>query len=486
MAKTRAVAYIRVSTGKDAQLHSYDFQEQYWKSAFEDDPEIELVGMYADKGISGHSIEKRPQFLLMMEDARAHKFDKVYTKSVSRFARNTTQLLEAVRELRDIGVEVVFENENVHTFQPTSEIFLTIAATIAENDLEVDSERMRWSIRHRYENGWISIGGGLYGYKMTEDNEMEIVPEEAAVVRYIFDSYVNDGLGSKKIADALNEAGIPTRSGCPWSARHVLDMLRNEKYKGDAVMGKKVNHLGDYRRNPDCEYAPRYYLENTHEAIVDKETWEAAQTVMRERGRRHNRQPMTYGLSGMIECGCCGKGYSHKVNHCSCKWRNDFWACSTYLQYGKSRCGNSRIKDDVLKEKFVAAYNEFIARRPQGESMTAMQEALEDLKQQERELAELMLKRLIPKAAYDDERKEIKRQIAGIKEKIDERRIKKVPESEHVPIKEFSEEKAKRFLTKVIVRDFTVTFIFYNGARITKAYSNGLPGNRRGLKKEEA
>ena len=175
MSKTRAVAYIRVSTGKDVQLHSYEFQEHYWRSAFEDDPETELVGIYADKGISGHSIQKRPQFLVMMQDARDHKFDKVYTKSVSRFARNTTQLLEAVRELRDIGIEVVFEKEGIHTFQPTSEVFLTIAATIAENDLDVDSERMRWSIRHRCENGWISIGKRMYGYKMTEENQVEVI-----------------------------------------------------------------------------------------------------------------------------------------------------------------------------------------------------------------------------------------------------------------------------------------------------------------------
>ena len=136
MNKIRAVAYIRVSTEKDAQLHSYEFQEQYWEKAFDGDPSTELVRIYADKGISGHSVRKRPQFLLMMQDARDHKFDKIYTKSVSRFARNTTQLLEAVRELRDCGIEVIFENENIHTFQPTSEIFLTIAAAIAENDLD--------------------------------------------------------------------------------------------------------------------------------------------------------------------------------------------------------------------------------------------------------------------------------------------------------------------------------------------------------------
>ena len=487
MTKTRAVAYIRVSTEKDSQLHSYEFQEQYWRSAFEDDPDTELVGIYADKGISGHSVQKRPQFLVMMQDARDRKFDRIYTKSVSRFARNTTQLLEAVRELRDIGVEVVFENENIHTFQPTSEIFLTIAATIAENDLDVDAERQRWSIRHRCENGWISVGNGLYGLKMTADNNLEIVPEEAAIVRYIYESYVDGGLGSKKIADALNAAGVPTRRGYPWSAKHIVGMLRNEKYKGDVIMGKQVRHFGEGHNNPNAEYAPRYYMEGTHEAIVDRELWDAAQRIMADRGRNHYRELITHSFSGLIECGCCGKKYQHKVNNSKCKWQSDIWACYTYLLHGKSACGNSRIKDSVLKDQFVSAYNEFIERRPQGDSMAAMQEVLEDLRQQERELAELMMQRLLPKAAYETERASIKAQIAAINDKIAERRIHRVPESEHVPITEFSEEKAKRFLSKVVVTMFTVTFVFYNGAKITRAYDNGRPGNKPGWnKKEEA
>lgn len=320
------VAYIRVSTEKDAQLHSYDFQEHYWRSAFVNDPEIELTGIYADKGISGHSVQKRPQFLLMMQDARDHKFDKIYTKSVSRFARNTTQLLEAVRELRDIGIEVVFEKENIHTFEPTSEVFLTIAATIAENDLDVDSERMRWSVRHRFENGWISIGSGLYGLRLTADNELEIVPEEAAVVRYIYDAYVNEGLGCKKIADALNAAGVKKPSGYPWNAKHIVGLIRNEKYKGDVIMGKSVSHLGEYHKNPNGEYAPRYYMEDTHEAIVDKATWEAAQRIMDERGRNHVRERPVYPFTGLVECGLCGKKYVHKVNNSCFKWRTDIWA----------------------------------------------------------------------------------------------------------------------------------------------------------------
>lgn len=253
-------------------------------------------------------------------------------------------------------------------------------------------------------------------------------------------------------------------------------------------MGKSVRHFGEYHKNPNAEYAPRYYMEGTHEAIVDKDMWEAAQRILEERSRNHCRTRIAHSFTGMIECGCCGKNYLHKVNNSQCKWQTDIWACRTYLRDGKKACGNSRIKDTVLKEKFISAYNEFIERRPQGDSMVALQEVLEDLRQQEQELAELMMQRLITKAAYEEERKSVKMQITDISEKISERRAKRVPESEYVPITEFSEEKTKRFLSKVVVTMFTVTFVFYNGAKITRTYDNGQPGNKVGWnkKKEES
>lgn len=275
--------------------------------------------------------------------------------------------------------------------------------------------------------------------------------------------------------------------------RHVL-------YCGDSTEKQDIAALMDgkqadlvvtdppYHKNPNAEYAPRYYMEGTHEAIVDKDMWEAAQRILEDRSRNHCRTRIAHSFTGMIECGCCGKNYLHKVNNSQCKWQTDIWACRTYLRDGKKACGNSRIKDTVLKEKFISAYNEFIERRPQGDSMVALQEVLEDLRQQEQELAELMMQRLITKAAYEEERKSVKMQITDISEKISERRANRVPESEYVPITEFSEEKTKRFLSKVVVTMFTVTFVFYNGAKITRTYDNGQPGNKVGWnkKKEES
>ena len=308
------------------------------------------------------------------------------------------------------------------------------------------------------------------------------------MIRYIFDAYVNGGLGSKRIADALNETGVKTRSNGEWNAKHIVSLLRNEKYKGDVIMGKSVSHFGVHRDNTNGEFAPRYYMEDTHEAIVDKQTWEAAQQILAERGRNIPRQVPTHTFTSMIQCGCCGTNFVHKVNNSSFKWRTDIWACGRSLAKGIKVCDNSRIKDAVLKEKFVDAYNEFIKQRPQGDSLIALQEVLEDLRQQERDLAELMMQHLISKAAYDTERSAINARIADINDKIADRRIRRVPESEHQPITEFSSEKATRFLSKVIVTKFTVTFVFYNGAKISRRYDNGQPGNKPGWnkKKEDA
>lgn len=176
----------------------------------------------------------------MLNDARDRKFDSIFTKSVSRFARNTTQLLETVRELRDLGIEIFFENENISTLQPASELYLTIAATIAENDLAVDAARQRWSIQRRYEEGWVSIGNGvMYGLRQVDDDKLVVVPEEAEIIREIFDKYIG-GDGIVNIANSLNRRGILNSRGAPWRPNNILKIISNERYMGDIMMGRSV------------------------------------------------------------------------------------------------------------------------------------------------------------------------------------------------------------------------------------------------------
>ncbi len=421
MKKKRVVAYVRVSSASKAQLHSYEFQEAYWRSKFAEDPDCELVTIYADRGISGCSMHRRPQFLAMMQDARADRFDAIHTKSVSRFARNTVELLQAVRELRDMGIEVVFEKEQISTLQPTSELFLTIAASIAENDLEVDSQRQKWSFQRRFENGWYSIGSGMYGYQMTGDNHLTIVPEEAEVVRWIYDMYLS-GCGCPTIADTLNNAGIPNSKGNLWRPNTILKLISNEKYMGDAMMGKSVSIDGRKCDNMDGQYGERFYIEDAHEAIVSKETFYRAQE---QRQRRANPKLVkqahpSYPFTGMITCGCCGSGFRHKVNNPGKKWRNDIWVCARQERDGKASCESTRIKDTVLREKFIEAYNEFVTQRPQGDAVVKLQSEIKTLQKQEQELATLMLGKLISEKDFRIEQRIIKTKIRELQEQIQE------------------------------------------------------------------
>ena len=489
MEKIQAVAYIRVSTASDAQLHSYDFQEQYWRRVLTETPNTEMVGIYADMGISGSSIRKRPQFLAMMQDAREHKFNKIYTKSVSRMNRNTVELLQAVRELRDLGIEVIFEKENIHTFDPTSEVFLTIAATIAENDLQVDSERQRWSIDHRIRNGWISIGSCLYGYRMTKDNDLVIVPEEAEVVRRIYDMYLN-GLGGDRIAKILNAEGHRTILGNEWRAHTVMGIIDNEKFMGDTIMGKSVIVDGIQRKNDDGQYGKRYYMEDTHEGIVSKEVWHKAQELRQQRKNPKlvGSEIPVYPFTGIIECSQCGAHYQHKVNSSGKKWASDIWACKTQLRKGVKECNCTRIKESVLQEKFVEAYNEFVTTRPQGETVALLQAQIKELRSEENELTTLAMKHLIPEDAFCDEQKRLKAQIAELTDKVNEQRRKYVRESDFEIITEFDPSKVEKFITKVIMSKNVVAFVFYNGVTISRTYTNGQPGNKPGWNKakEEA
>lgn len=487
MKKIRKVAYVRVSTAQKAQLHSYEFQEEYWRTKLAAEPDTDFIGVYADKGISGCSMKRRPQFMTMMQDAREGKFDEIHTKSVSRFSRNTMELLQAVRELRDLGIRVVFEKENIDTLQAGGELILTIAAAIAESELQADSDRQRWSLQHRIQNGWISVGGGLYGYRMTESNDLEIVEEEAAVIRRIFQMYLN-GAGSVEIAKALNADGLRTQNGKEWTSFRILETIVNEKYMGDCIMGKSVVVKGIKLDNDNGTLGQRFYIEDTHEGLVSKEDWQQAQAIRESRiGKRNpERAAAVYPFTRVIECAQCGCHYRHKINNCGKKYESAFWGCETTLIKGIKACDSTRIKDTVLQEKFVEAYNEFITTRPQGTDVTAMQASIRQLRESERSMAVLAMQRLIPEAAFRAEQQQIKAQIADLTAKLNELRSKYVCESDFTHITEFDPTKVEQFITKVIMSKNMVTFVFYNGATITKAYTNGKGGNKPGWNKKEA
>jgi len=344
--KKRVAAYARVSSGKDAMLHSLSAQISAYSSLIQKTPGWQFVKVYADEAVTGTK-DSRAGFRQLLEDCRAGRIDMVLCKSISRFARNTVTLLETVRELKDLGVDVYFEEQNIHTMSGDGELMLTILASYAQEESLSVSENMKWRIRKNFEEGkpW---DGTLLGYRY-ENGHYVIQPDEAEAVRRIFREFL-DGSGVDAIANGLNRDGVKTRNGFAWRNNGVLWVLRNYTYTGNLLLQKyyrddvitKKSHLNSGQ-------LPQYRAEGTHEAIIDMETFCAAQTELEERGRRHAPKGKDYNArypySGLIVCGCCGKKYRRKVTHAG-----PVWICSTYNSRGKAACPSKQIPETVLDE----------------------------------------------------------------------------------------------------------------------------------------
>jgi len=345
----RVAAYARVSSGKDAMLHSLSSQVSYYSEMIQRNPEWRYAGVYADEGITGTKTE-RPEFLRLLADCRSGRVDMVVTKSISRFSRNTLTLLETARELKGIGVDIYFEEQNIHTLSGEGELMLTLLASFAQEESLSVSENCKWRIRNDYKQGKVcSIT--MLGYRRTKDGGLEIEPREAEIVRMIFTDYLN-GMGAQAIANKLNETELPTRRGLRWHTDPVHGVLTNEKYTGDMLL-QKVYHENHLTKKTllNNGVLPQYFVEGSHEAIIDKETFAALQEEMGRRAALFKKENET-GFSvftGTISCGCCGKHYHRKLNAAGTKYERPVWICATYDKRGKKHCPDSRqIPEDIL------------------------------------------------------------------------------------------------------------------------------------------
>ena len=340
--KKRVAAYARVSSGKDAMLHSLKAQIDYYHDYINRNPEWTFAGIYADEAKTGTK-DSREQFQLLLEDCRAGKIDMVVTKAISRFARNTVTLLETVRELQRLGIDVYFEEQNIYTLSADGELMLTLLASFAQEESLSASENQKWRIRKGFEQGKASTCNML-GYRLV-DGEITIVPDEAEIVRRIFELY-HSGYGMQKIANILNDEGYRTVKGSEWRVSKVRSVLQNEKYAGDLLLQKVFvrDHVSK-ACVPNRGELPQYYVEDDHEAIVDKEVFEAVQTLM---AQRRNEYPRSQGhesaFSRKIQCAICGKNYRRKVTA-----YNVVWCCSTFNTKGKKYCASKVIPEATLQ-----------------------------------------------------------------------------------------------------------------------------------------
>ena len=340
--KLKVCAYARVSSGKDAMLHSLSAQVSYYNNLIQRTDGWEFVGIYADEAISGTK-DTREEFNRMVEDARAGKIDLIITKAISRFARNTATLLATIRELSSLGVDVLFEEQNIHSMSSEGEMILTLLASVAQEEAKSTSENMKWRIKRNFEEG-LPWGALLYGYKVI-DFKYYIVEEEAKVIRLIYELFLS-GLGKEGVARKLNEMGYRTRIGAKWTDSSVRQILTNYDYTGNLILQKT------YRIDYICKKSivnhgqlPKYHVEESHDAIVDLETWNKVQKEIERRRNKIKRKvnPIESPLKGKIKCGCCGKNYLRK-DHAY----RPHWVCATYSRKGKSGCQSKRIDEGIL------------------------------------------------------------------------------------------------------------------------------------------
>ncbi len=340
--KKRVAAYARVSSGKDAMLHSLSSQVTYYSSLIQEHGDWEYAGVYADEAITGTK-ECRDEFQRLLTDCRAGCIDLILTKSISRFARNTITLLETVRELKMLEVDVFFEEQSIHTMGAEGELMMTILASYAQEESLSASENQKWRIKRNFEAGkpWDCT---ILGYR-AKDGVFEIVPEEAETVRLVFKWYLQ-GLGRQAIANRLNELGVPTRFERTWHQDTISKMLRNEKYAGDLLLQKtfRTDHLTKQTRINRGEL-PMYHVQDAHEPIIDSVTFNAVQQELIRRADSVKIKPgTTTAFTGKIRCGLCGKNYRRKTTPTCITW-----VCSTYNTKGKKHCASKQIPENTLK-----------------------------------------------------------------------------------------------------------------------------------------
>ena len=345
----RVAAYARVSSGKDAMLHSLSAQVSYYSDFIQGHPGWLYCGMYADEALTGTK-DNREGFQRMLKECRAGKVDMVITKSISRFARNTVTLLETVRELKSLGVDVYFEEQHIHTISAEGELMMTILASYAQEESLSASENQKWRIRKAFEQGELMQLRFLYGYRITRD-KIEIDPINAAIVREVFQRVIDgDTFGS--IARDLNERGVDRELGGEWTPSLIHHMIANEKYIGNSLLQKKYrnNHL-EKKLILNRGTLPMYYAEGTHNAIIEDDTFQKAQVILKclneqASGRKPQKRS---AFTGLIHCPLCGKSYKRVKNHG--RWG---FNCSTYLSKSKQACSGKRIPEATLISESAA------------------------------------------------------------------------------------------------------------------------------------
>ena len=367
MRPKRVAAYCRVSTDREEQEHSFETQKAMYTEMIMMKPTWQMAGIYADEGITGTVAKKRPGFMKMIEDCRKGKIDMIVTKSVSRFSRNNLDCLMYVRELKQLGIPIIFEKEGINTIQVSSELLLTLFGALSQAESESISMNVKLGIRQSLKNGNVRFSYKTFlGYRKGADGQPEIVPEQADIVRRIYNDFLA-GATYLEIAKRLTEEHVPTMGGGNrWFSERIKSILKNEKYKGDALLQKTyITDPISKRVKKNNGELPMYYVENSHPAIIERRIFDRVQEeIARRAGKKKVKQTGTktelgrysgkYALTELLYCGECGTPYRR------CTWSRNgkkkiVWRCVSRLDYGKKYCKNSPSVEESRLHNAIAA-----------------------------------------------------------------------------------------------------------------------------------
>lgn len=350
----KVAAYVRVSVESVQMHHSLEAQKEYYKQMIDNEPNWEFAGIYADKGISGTRIKQRTGFCEMIRDCEAGKINKILVKSVSRFSRNTVDLLNIVRKLKSQNISVWFEEQKIDSMTEEGELMLTLIVSIAQAESESISENEKWAIRKRFEQGIGNTKRRTFGYKWADD-QMVIVPEEAEVVKQIFSDFLG-GSSYMKIVDRLTEKGITTVNGKLFSTSAISRILRNITYTGNTLLQKTfIQDPISKKKKINKGELPQYFVENTHEAIIEMDTFQKVQEIFaynKEVGKfPYNRTGKMYPFTKKVICGRCGRHYTRQLWNTSKNGEKcPTWVCTGKKAEKYRRCDSKNIPEAKLME----------------------------------------------------------------------------------------------------------------------------------------
>lgn len=443
--KLRVAAYCRVSTEEEEQQGSFEIQKEFYTAKINSTPEWQLAGIYADDGISGVHTKKRDGFNQMIQDCKKHKIDLILTKSISRFARNTVDSIQYVRMLKQFGVTVIFEKENINTSTMNSEMLLTVLSAFAQAESESISQNISRGKRMGFSHGRFSFPyAQMLGYRKGADGQPEIIPEHAELIRMIYTSYLH-GDSLQTIKGKVEAGGYKTvRGNTTWSTQALLRILQNEKYCGDVLLQKTFTDnvlTGGPKKNTG--QLPQYYIENNHEGIVTKQMYREVQAEIARRNskscanrrkQKRGRYNSKYALSERLYCGECGSPYKRVTWNIHGR-KEIVWRCVNRVTYGTKFCHNSpSVQEEALHQTLLRAiqnladnYTEEVAMQINGilhdlqggtTELEELQKKLADARQEFDRLLDLSLE--CDASFLDEKLKHTSEEIDSLQKQIDQ------------------------------------------------------------------